>query len=93
MTVNIRFCGGCNPRYDRGAFARKLISLYPNLEFIYNAEENTDAVMLLCGCSAACAKVPESYGAFGRCTVRSEEDRDMVCRFLDSLSSRPDRMI
>ncbi|MCD8232627.1 MAG: hypothetical protein LUD14_12630 [Clostridiales bacterium] len=93
MTVNIRFCGGCNPRYDRGAFARRLIRDYPNLTFIYNAETDTDAVILLCGCSAACARVPESFGTFGRVTVRGEEDRGRLYSFLDSLSLGSDSLI
>ncbi|MCD8217982.1 MAG: hypothetical protein LUD01_08065 [Clostridiales bacterium] len=87
MTANIRFCGGCNPRYDRGAFARRMIDQYPEIQFIYNAGEDTDIVILLCGCSAACARVPENYGACGRITVCGAEAWENVQKFLDGLIS------
>ncbi len=87
MTVNIRFCGGCNPHYNRGDFARRLIETYPQLHFIYNAEEDTDAVILLCGCTAACARVPEEYGAFGRITVCEARAWYEVREFLDKVIS------
>lgn len=87
MTVNIWFCGGCNPRYDRGDFARRLIQNYPELQFVYNAVQDTDVVILLCGCSAACARVPEDYGTCGRIIVCEAEASDKVRKFLDGIIS------
>ena len=33
MTVGIKYCGGCNPRYDRVAAARRLEAAFPGLTF------------------------------------------------------------
>ena len=51
--VKIRFCGGCNPRYDRTAFAGKIRAEFPDFEYVANADE-ADLVINLCGCLARC---------------------------------------
>ena len=33
MKIGVRFCGGCNPRYDRGAFYNEIIECYPDHDF------------------------------------------------------------
>ena len=33
MTVAVKYCGGCNPRYDRGAALEKLKKRYPDIKF------------------------------------------------------------
>ncbi len=85
MTVNIRFCGGCNPRYDRGAFAGRIQKEYPDFQYQYNSPENTDAVILLCGCSAACAHIPEGQDRLGQFVVWNREMWDDVCHFLEQI--------
>ena len=30
MKVGIKYCGGCNPRYDRGEFVSKLLAAHPD---------------------------------------------------------------
>ncbi len=88
MTVNIQFCGGCNPRYDRGALAGRIREEFPDFEYQYNAKDNTDAVLILCGCSAACAVVPEQFGPCGRLTVSSGDMWDDVKEFLGRMDGK-----
>ncbi len=88
MTANIQFCGGCNPRYDRGALARRIREEFPELEFFCNAKADTDIVLILCGCDTACAKVPEEYGAMGRLIVHSGDSWDKVDEFLRCVLKR-----
>ncbi len=84
MTVDIRFCGGCNPRYDRGAFARRIRTAFPGIRFLCNAEEITDSVILLCGCSAACLRVPEEFEGSRRLVVTGTGQWEEVCSFLEN---------
>ncbi len=55
-TIGIRFCGGCNPRIDRGRIARELERAltaegYP---VVFNSSE-ADLVIFLSGCLTGCA--------------------------------------
>ncbi|MCD8299932.1 MAG: hypothetical protein LUC41_01950 [Clostridiales bacterium] len=85
MTVDIRFCGGCNPHYDRGAFAGRIRDEYPDFQYWYNSPEDTDVVILLCGCSAACARIPEGRGRLGDFVVWNQELWDDLCHFLEQI--------
>ena len=46
--VGLRYCGGCNPRYDRVAAVGRLRAPPP-------AAPGQPAVVLVCGCPARCA--------------------------------------
>lgn len=56
MKVGVRFCGGCNPRYDRGAALRKLKEEQPDVDFLH-AEEGVeyDSILVIGGCTNCCA--------------------------------------
>ena len=34
MKVGIKYCGGCNPRYDRAAFVERLLSDHPEWDAV-----------------------------------------------------------
>lgn len=55
--VSIVFCGGCNPRYDRGALASALAVMLAAMghRVKYNTVESAAAVIYLSGCTAGCA--------------------------------------
>lgn len=56
--IGVRYCGGCNPRYDRVGLVKKLASFFPELEFT-SAQDAVSypAVVVVHGCPARCAKV------------------------------------
>ncbi|MDO4553110.1 MAG: hypothetical protein Q4C22_06190 [Bacillota bacterium] len=57
MKCGVRFCGGCNPRYDRGkAFQRLQEHFKDRMEFSV-AEEGVlyDLLLVIGGCTACCA--------------------------------------
>lgn len=58
--IGLRYCGGCNPRYDRVRLARRLEESLPQLEF-EPARPGTGyaAVAVICGCTARCAGVSD----------------------------------
>lgn len=54
--MGVRYCGGCNPRYDRVAAARELERRFPWVRFVpAGTEETWQTVVVLCGCTARCA--------------------------------------
>ena len=50
MTAALKYCGGCNPRYDRSAAARRLAEA-AGLPFLAPARpgETCGALVVLCG--------------------------------------------
>ena len=56
MTVSIQFCGGCNPRIDRGQVARELQEAMEamDIEVVFNTLV-ADVVIFLSGCMSGCA--------------------------------------
>jgi hypothetical protein len=56
MRVSIRFCGGCNPRIDRGKIALELQKAFTGmgLDFVFNTSE-ADFAVFLSGCLSGCA--------------------------------------
>jgi hypothetical protein len=55
-TVSIQFCGGCNPRIDRGRIALELQKTLVDMGFdvIFNSPD-ADFVVFLSGCLSGCA--------------------------------------
>lgn len=66
MKCGVKFCGGCNPHYQRGDAYRRIASDMPEIDFEY-AEENAeyDALLVIGGCTACCP-------AYNQYTVKSD---------------------
>lgn len=57
MKIGIKYCGGCNPRYDRSKEVEKLKKAFPEHTFTYDVENTVcDLCLLVCGCMTACAE-------------------------------------
>ena len=56
VQVGVRYCGGCNPRYDRVALVKRLESFFPEAEFV-PADDGAiyPAALVVHGCPARCA--------------------------------------
>jgi hypothetical protein len=59
MRLRIRYCGGCNPAYDRVKFVKSLVEELktgiPGELDISFSDELSDRGILVCGCSTCCA--------------------------------------
>lgn len=57
MKVGLKFCGGCNPDYDRIALVAELrMRLQDKVEFVYDDQNEIDILLVLHGCRRACAE-------------------------------------
>ena len=58
MNIGVKFCGGCNPNYDRGKLYRRILETYPDQHFETADENKThDLLLVICGCERVCADV------------------------------------
>ena len=58
--IGIRYCGGCNSRYDRVALAKRLMAVLPEYDFVGTEEGGTyAAVVILHGCLSRCTKTDD----------------------------------
>ena len=58
--IGIRFCGGCNPGYDRKKVVEKVAGAFPEIFFEnVKTSEHYMAVLVVCGCSSACARIED----------------------------------
>lgn len=63
VCIGVKYCGGCNPRYDRAAFLEKVKQLCPEASFFPVWENrNFDAYIVINGCPSACADIKGLFG-------------------------------
>ncbi len=54
----VKFCGGCNPAFERTAVAQILRRDLPNICWVL-PEEDADLLVIINGCLRSCAERPE----------------------------------
>ena len=63
MKAGIKFCGGCNPRYDRGSQTTGLKERLKEVQWVSGDDSQVcDFWLIICGCSRACVST-ESLSA------------------------------
>lgn len=66
MKCGVKFCGGCNPHYQRGDAYRRIKADMPYVDFEYAEEgEQYDHLLVIGGCTACCP-------AYDQYTVRGD---------------------
>lgn len=77
MRVGVKYCGGCNARYDRTALVARLkAALGGGVDWVGAAAEldaPLDFVLVVCGCTAACAQHQDLTGARGKLILHAQE--------------------
>ncbi len=62
-TARLKFCGGCNPEYDRSAAADRVRRRLGKAGYRFvTGEGRTDVAVVICGCACACADVSGLVG-------------------------------
>ncbi|MGI6057307.1 MAG: MaoC family dehydratase [Bilifractor sp.] len=73
--IGIKYCGGCNPRYDRVSEVAALISQFPEFIFQYDTGVYCPVWIVVCGCQSACCPTDDLSG--GR-ILRLREPKDFL---------------
>ena len=63
LKVGIKYCGGCNPYYDRVDLVERIKRrLQGKVEFVSAANDDAELVLAVEGCSTACADLSPFKG-------------------------------
>ncbi|HHU17554.1 MAG: hypothetical protein ACOX4V_09145 [Anaerovoracaceae bacterium] len=87
MLIGIKYCGGCNPRYNRGgAFETIKKQLPNNVEFAI-AEESIeyDYLLVIGGCTKCCASYCQYQVKNDIIFVRNEDHIDMAITKIEDI--------
>lgn len=58
MYIGIKYCGGCNSRYDRVKLVNDIKNCFKDYEFNYaNGNEPFDLILVINGCHISCASL------------------------------------
>lgn len=84
MNIGIKYCGGCNPRYDRSDFINRLKKdLGEGHEFQVARKDNVfDTILVLCGCTSACADYSELKAIQDKIIITEKEEYERVLKKL-----------
>jgi hypothetical protein len=56
LKIGLKYCGGCNPTYDRGLMAEKIRrELNDIADFVTIIDDDVDMVLSIQGCDVSCA--------------------------------------
>ena len=82
MRLALKYCGGCNPRYDRSAVKNEVRS-HQDLEIVESPPDgNYDLVLVVCGCPVRCASHRGLSGQHGKLVISSPEELVIFQRFV-----------
>lgn len=87
MKIGVKYCGGCNVKYDRKHFIESIKKQFP---FNYcNAKPNIeyDILLVLCGCFSCCADYKQLKYKYKRVVVKEESDYMEVVNAFEELSN------
>ncbi len=84
LKIGVKYCGGCNPEYDRVALVRRLgESLRGKAEFVRPETEGVSLILAVEGCSTACADLSAFQGKEVR-IITGIEDGEAFVREIES---------
>ena len=88
MRIAVKYCGGCNPRYDRPAIVERLKKDMPGVGIVPAEGQQADYVAVLCGCKSACVQHDRLSGTNGKSVLCGEEDYPQLLGTLCALAAK-----
>ena len=87
MKIGVKYCGGCNSKYDRTAFLEKIKSgCSENIVFKnVNDKSEVDFIIVLCGCKTACADYHSLKSKHGMVLISNENEIYSIIKRIDEL--------
>jgi len=89
--IGIKYCGGCNPTYERVEMILKAQSRLDH-RFVFFLHDQTDveALILMNGCSKACTLQDSNPTEIPHCSITGENDFETLMGWLESLDDKGD---
>lgn len=105
MDIVVKYCGGCNCQIDRSKLFRDVEKSLPRDNWITSSvkSEQHQTGLMLCGCPAACAWMPE-FGAQTKkwivaagetvdfLEIKEDQMAEAIARMIDKMRKRGDDM-
>ena len=88
MKIGIKYCGGCNPTYDRTNVVleiKKHIDKGHNIETIKQGIIY-DIVIVVCGCSCACANHKNIEAKYEKICITNGNDNIKLLNIIDKIN-------
>ena len=77
--VGLKFCGGCNARYDRTKMVRLIRDeLDGIIEFVPPDDKNAEFILAVEGCKTACADLKPYSGKPIRIITSEEQGEELI---------------
>ncbi|MGB5749540.1 MAG: hypothetical protein WBM69_21360 [Desulfobacterales bacterium] len=84
LKVGVKYCGGCNPYYDRVALVKWIESrLQGKAKFVSPENVDVDLVLVVEGCRTACADLSAFDGKKIRIITQSADADVFIREILD----------
>lgn len=93
LKIGIKYCGGCNSRYDRVKAVETIKCRYANFNF-QTALPNSiyDIVLVICGCHTVCADHHTLQARIKKFLLYQERDYMELYQFMDSLTTEKEKV-
>jgi hypothetical protein len=89
--VGIRYCGGCNPSYERVEMIQQVeSSLKDRFIFSVNDQQDLDIMVFVCGCPRACANKNSNHPEVPSRSIIGESDFKSLIDWLEGLDEKGD---
>ncbi|WP_312637115.1 hypothetical protein [Oscillibacter sp.] len=89
--IGLRYCGGCNPRFDRVALVEQVQICFPEDIFeLADASSGQSAVLVIHGCPSNCVNVTDLEG-LPLVTAGYQDTPEDVSRRLWAALRRPEK--
>jgi len=84
--IGVKYCGGCNPTYERVNMLRQVQSLFTGkLLFLRHDASDIEVILLLSGCHRACASQDLNPTGISCYSVTGENDFKNLIDYLTSV--------
>lgn len=86
MNICVKYCGGCNPKYDRKKIIDNLKRDFQNISIITQLENATcDFALIISGCMRSCVNHKDIEGKYGKFVITDLKDYEILKSILDKL--------
>jgi hypothetical protein len=84
LRVGVKYCGGCNPEYDRVALVEQIRErLEGKASFVLPESEGVDVILTVHGCRTACADLSGFRGIETWAVTGIEEGEEFVREIIE----------
>lgn len=86
MNIFVKYCGGCNPRYDRKKIVDRLKEDFEGINIISRLDKKIcDFVVVIAGCTSACVNHDDIEGKYGKFIVKDLRDYEILKSILSAI--------